>query len=230
VPCRTSLVGAGAAVGSKRPSSLATAAEVSYLVPPPMKRSKRGISPWLLRVWSQGLWQQAALPDHTFTELLEKLRHRALPVQEIGPAMVRLAKPFDPDRIHAAREVVASYLDHPDDWVRHEAMWFLTSWGRMSEYRPQLLQALRHDPDLDNRSYAALCLEHLYRGERNAEVEASLAAVVLDEVADLEVRLSAYGALLEIVKQESGWDFRTDERDLAEVDWAWVRGFAAKTS
>src|SRR5262245_43131907 len=122
--------------------------------------------------------------NRSFTELLERLRQRALSVEEIGPAIVKLAKPFDHDRITAAREVVASYLEHPDAWVRHEAIWFLASWARLPEYRPHVLQAFRTDPDADNRGYAALCLTYLYEGTRSAEAEADLARTVLDGAAD----------------------------------------------
>src|SRR5260370_18784441 len=83
-------------------------------------------------------------------EVLEKLRNKEIPTKEIGPAIVKLGKPFDPEKILTAKDVVATYLNHEDDWVRREAMWFLTSWGRLPEYRPALIRALREDPHLDN--------------------------------------------------------------------------------
>jgi hypothetical protein len=104
-----------------------------------------------------------------WNELLDRLKAEQIPSQEIGSAIVKLGKPFNKERILAAKDVVAAYLNHADAWVRHEAMWFLTSWGRLPEYQAALVHALRCDPDVDNRAYAASCLGTLRKGSKNPE-------------------------------------------------------------
>lgn len=154
--------------------------------------------------------------------LLQKLSRRDLRTDEIGPAIVQLGKPYDEQKILVAKGVVESYLHHTDPWVRHEAMWFLASWGKLIEHQRDIIRALQSDPDSDNRSFAALCLAHLRRGSKDQESTHALRDVVLNQKEDAVVRLSAYGALLEICRNQSGMDYQTYEKDLSEIDWAWV--------
>jgi HEAT repeat protein len=158
-----------------------------------------------------------------WNELLEKLRSRGIPSQEIGRAIVKLGKPFDRQRILSAKDVIASYLNHEDNWVRREAMWFLTSWGRLVEYQPALIHALRNDPFLDNRSYAATCLGALQRGTQNPEAVRALRDTVEDTEEDELVRKYAYRSLLEIVWGDSAPSFSPHDQDLSSIDWDWVR-------
>ena len=160
-----------------------------------------------------------------WNKLLEKLRKNEIPPQEIGSAIVKLGKPFDQKKILAAKDVVAAYLNHENDWVRHEAMWFLTSWGRLPEYQPALVHALRHDPFVDNRSYAATCLGRLRKGSKDLEAIRALKEVLEDDKEDKTVRKEAYGSLLEIAKNQPE-DFRTDEKQLSDIDWNWVSSLA----
>ncbi|HWZ46290.1 MAG TPA: HEAT repeat domain-containing protein [Candidatus Saccharimonadales bacterium] len=160
-----------------------------------------------------------------WNELLEKLRNKEIPVKEIGSAIVKLGKPFDKEKILAAKDVIAGYLNHEDDWVRREAMWFLTSWGRLPEYQPALIHALRCDPDLDNRSYAATCLGRLRKGSKNLEAIRVLKEALEDGQEDELVRKEAYSSLLEIVKDQPE-DFRIHEKQLSDVDWDWVRSLS----
>ncbi len=145
-----------------------------------------------------------------------------MPPEEIAHAIVVVAKPYDSARATAAKDVVASYLDHPNAWVRHEAMWFLTSWAGFVEYEPALLRALREDPDPDNRDAAALFLGHLQRGTGEPEAIRVLSDFVADETRDEVSRLTAYGALLQVAKNERGIDFQTSEKGLAGIDWKWI--------
>ena len=156
-------------------------------------------------------------------EVLEKLKAQKFPTDEIGPAIVKLGKPYNEKRILRAKNVVAAYLKHPDNWVRHEAMWFLGSWGKLRQFQPALIDALQNDPDSDNRDYASLCLAHLLRGTGDLGAIKALKEVVLNEKEDKLVRLSSYGALLEIVDKRSGVDFQANDKDLSDIDWAWVR-------
>jgi hypothetical protein len=161
------------------------------------------------------------LPTHNWNQLLEKLKNGEIPPQEIGSAIVKLGKPFDRGRILAAKDVVAAYLNHENYWARHEAMWFLTSWGRLPEYQPALVRALRHDPFVDNRSYAATCLGRLRKGSKDLEAIRALKEALEDDKEDETVRKEAYGSLLEIAKNQPE-DFRTDEKQLSDIDWNWV--------
>jgi hypothetical protein len=159
-------------------------------------------------------------------DVLECLKSHRIPAEEIGPAIVYLAKPYDPERILAAKEIIATYLNHTDGWVRHEAMWFLTYWGGLKEYQPALIRALRKDPDLDNRSFAASCLGRLQAGLGDAEVVAALKCIVEDESLDQLLRLYAYGALLQVVKGISDLGYSPHDQELSDIDWAWVRSLS----
>lgn len=162
-----------------------------------------------------------------WNELLEKLRNKEIPAKEIGSAIVKLGKPFDQKRILVAKDVVAPYLNHEDDWVRHEAMWFLTSWGRLAEYQPALIHALREDPFVDNRSYAATCLARLQKGTKNPEATRVLKEAVENTQEDELVRKYAYRSLLEVVRNDPGPDFDAADQQLSDIDWDWVESLPA---
>jgi hypothetical protein len=160
--------------------------------------------------------------NQKWEEVLDRLKRGQIPPDQIGHAIVKIGKPFDHARILAAKNTVARYLDHNDSWVRREAMWFLTSWGRLKEYQPALIQALRTDPDLDNRSFAATCLGRLGQGTKDAEVIAALKTTVEDSDLEQLVRLYAYGALLQVVKGIPDLGYSPHEQKLSKVDWEWV--------
>lgn len=160
--------------------------------------------------------------DQKWEDVLGRLKRGQIPSDQIGHAIVRLGKPFDQARVLAAKETVALYLDHNDSWVRHEAMWFLTSWGRLKEYQSALIRALRTDPDPDNRSFAATCLGRLWQGTSDAGVVAALKTAVEDSDLDELVRLYAYGALLQVVKGKSDLEYSPHEHKLSDVNWEWV--------
>jgi HEAT repeats len=161
-------------------------------------------------------------PDEKWEDVLNGLKSGQIPPEQIGHAIVKLGKPFDGARILAAKDTVALYLNHNDSSIRHEAMWFLTSWGRLKEYEPALIRALQTDPDLDNRSYAATCLGRLRQGTNDAGAVAVLKAAVEDKDLDQLVRLYAYGALLQVVKGISDLGYSPHEHKLSDVDWGWV--------
>jgi hypothetical protein len=168
--------------------------------------------------------------EQGWEEVLERLKNRRIPRNEIAHAIVRLGKPFDQARILAAKDTVALLLDDSDSWVRHEAMWFLTTWGKLKEYQPALIRALRTDPDLDNRSFAATCLGRLQEGTSDADAVAALKAAVEEESMDQLVRLSAYGALLQVVKGISDLGFSPHDCTLSDIDWKWVRSLSQITA
>jgi HEAT repeats len=163
-----------------------------------------------------------ANPRQSWDDVLDQLKNGRIPVEQIGPAIVKLGKPFKSARILAAKDTVALYLDHTDSWVRHEAMWFLTAWGNLKEYQPALISALRTDPDNDNRSFAATCLGRLREGTTDAEAVAALKATVEDKTQDEFVRLYAYSALRQVVHGISHLAYSPHEHKLSDVDWEWI--------
>jgi hypothetical protein len=172
------------------------------------------------------LFKNTSLGTREWNELLVKLRNQEVPSPDIGSAIVKLGKPFDKDRILEAKDVVARYLNHEEPWARREAMWFLASWGRLPEYQPALVHALRHDPDIDNRAYAASCLGTLRKGSKNSEVIRALKEALEDTQEDELVRKYAYRSLLEIVKNDPESSFSPNDKQLSDIDWDWVRSLS----
>src|SRR5712671_2096903 len=166
------------------------------------------------------------LGTREWNELLEKLKNQQIPSPEIGSAIVKLGKPFDKGRILAAKDVVASYLNHEEPWVRREAMWFLTSWGGLQEYSRALIHALQNDPLPDNRAYAASSLGVLFKGSKNSEAIKALRLTLEDTNEEELVRKYAYRSLLQIAKDEPTVDFPPHERQLSDIDWQWVTSIA----
>jgi hypothetical protein len=173
---------------------------------------------------------QEFLDGQRWEDVLERLKNHQIPPEQISHAIVNLGKPFDRARILAAKDTVALYLDHSDNWVRHEAMWFLTAWGKLKEYQAAVIRALRTDPDPDNRSFAATCLGRLQEGTGDADAVAALKAVVEDETQEQLVRLYAYGALLQVVNGVSGAAYSPHEHKLSDIDWGWVRSLSRTTT
>ncbi|HKW15982.1 MAG TPA: HEAT repeat domain-containing protein [Terriglobales bacterium] len=159
----------------------------------------------------------------SWESVLDQLKHHLLTHEDIGSAIVRLGKPFDCAKILAAKEIVAAYLNDPNNWVRHEALWFLTCWGRLKEYQPALIAALRSDPEADNRSFAATCLGRLQEGTSDRGAVSALKASVEDQSEDELVRLHAYRGLLQVAKGISDTSYTPHDHKLSEIDWQWVR-------
>ncbi len=158
-----------------------------------------------------------------WNELLAKLKNKEIPTDQIGHTIVKLGKPFAQWKIQKAKTVVASYADHTDSRVRQEVLWFLTSWGKLREYEPLLIRALRHDSDEDNRNFAALFLAQLLRRSADREAIRALRQCVEDASEDRPVRLQAYASLLELVCGEIEHKFSSYEKELEDIDWNWVR-------
>ena len=167
------------------------------------------------------------LDETAWASILEKLRHRTLPPDSIHKAIVQLGKPYDERRIQRATDVVATYLNDGDEWVRHEAMWFLVSWGRLPEFQEQAVSMMLHDTCEDNRGYAANCLGVLKAGSLDPNLLEVLRAVVSNEQEDESVRLKAYAAMLKVaVLQISAgdlFDFEIGRKRLQDVDWKLVQ-------
>ena len=161
------------------------------------------------------------LSDDDWQQLLTRLNEGQIPDEEIGSTIVHLAKPFDSRRAQIATPTIVRYLDHPNSWARHEAMWFLR-WTGLVNYKTVLIHALKSDSDADNRGYAALCLAHLLHGTSDSDAVNALRAKVMDESEDENVRVNSYGALIEIVTNRSGGEFFAKFADSKNFDWDWV--------
>jgi hypothetical protein len=161
------------------------------------------------------------LSDQEWRLLFTKLANKRIPDEEIGSAIVHLAKPFDAARVEKAKDTILGYLNHPHAYARHEAMWFVR-WAKLVNHKPALIHALEGDQDSDNRGFAALCLAQLLRGTSDQEAIQALKGKVLDTVEEEHVRLDSYGALLEIAQNRSGGDFLSQVANIDSVDWKWV--------
>jgi hypothetical protein len=162
-----------------------------------------------------------SLSDQKWQDLFTELVNKRIPDEEIGSAIVHLAKPFDAVRVETAKDTILGYLDHPHAYARHEAMWFIR-WAKLVNHKTALIHALQADPDSDNRGFAALCLAQLLRGTSDHGATQALKGKVLDTAEEELVRLDSYGALLEIAENRSGSDFFSGAANIQSVDWKWV--------
>jgi hypothetical protein len=170
----------------------------------------------------------AYLDDRNWNGLLHDLQHRRVPSESVHTAIVRLAKPYDEQRIWRAKDVVAYFLNDNDPWVRHEALWFLASWGRLTEYEPQAVEMMLHDPFEDNRGFAANCLGILRAKHGEGGTLDVLRVVVLNEREAEQVRVKAYAAMRKIAGGDAPlslvdlFDFEIGGKRLHDIDWSWV--------
>jgi HEAT repeats len=166
------------------------------------------------------------LDSASWETILDELRSGTIPPGQIHTAIVRLGKPLDRRKIEKAKDAVSAYLEHPNPWIRHEALWFLGSWGRLREYEPQIIKALRFDPDEDNRSFAAFCLGTLEAGRNDPKVLRALKDVVLEPNEAEIVRVNSFAAMLEVagrkIDRSEFFALQTGARGLSDIDWQWV--------
>ncbi|MGH9521406.1 MAG: HEAT repeat domain-containing protein [Terriglobales bacterium] len=151
------------------------------------------------------------------------MKRRELPPDDVARAIVVLAKPFDEYRISAAKEAVAAQLSHDDAWVRHEAVWFLGSWARLHEYKSAILNVMEHDPDADNRGYAASCIGVLARGSHDQESVEHLKTLLMNDHEDPLIRQYAFRSLLQVAGDERGDIYSPHDQALTDADWQWVK-------
>lgn len=174
------------------------------------------------------------LDSASWNELLDALARGAIAPEQVHTAIVRLGKPLDKDRIQIAKHVVSRYLEHPDPWVRHEALWFLGSWGRLREFEPAIIRALRSDPVDDNREFAAACLGILEFGQNEPHVLKALRESVLNPGEAESVRLTSYAAMLEVTGVNIGKkdlsDFQMGRKLISDINWKWVEDTANQRS
>ena len=151
--------------------------------------------------------------------------------KQICAAIGTIGKPYDAAVISTHAALVAKYLIHPDHVVRHQAIWFLGSWGHLSEYEPLIQERAFTDSDVYNRAYAALCLGTLLKHKKDSAPARVLLTFVEDENEEMEVRLSAYSGLLFAWNRSESSAFLLSGRSLSEKDQefltdihAWIEG------
>lgn len=152
---------------------------------------------------------------------------------EICRAIVGIAKPYDAHVIGASAALVATFLDHPDPSVRHEAIWFLGSWGHLPEYASRIHGTACMDSDVYNRAFAAKSLGSILKQDKCSALTKLILAFVEDEQEEIEVRLSAYSGLLYAWNMPDDFLFLVGEKTISEVDpefltelQAWIQGKA----
>jgi hypothetical protein len=165
------------------------------------------------------------LTDSEWTRLLGDIKAGRFSGQQLAHNIAVLAKPADHGRIDRAKYIVAQYVDDPDDWVRHEVLWFFL-WGHLREFRSAIADRLRDDRNADNRAYAATCLGRLCKDSQDAAICERLAKSILAPDEDPTVRTSAYAALLLVVRGDEAVPmarkFEFDELGLDDIDVDWV--------
>jgi hypothetical protein len=162
------------------------------------------------------------LAQGDWKSLLEELKDGTLQDEQIGHAIVQIAKPLDGNRVLLAKDTILGYLNHPNDWARHEVLWFI-NWAKLLECKGKLISALQSDPTPDNRGFAALSLAHMLAGTSDDEAVKELKTKLLDTSEEKFVRLDCYGALLEIVLNQTATGFYSGSLDIDKIDWDWVR-------
>jgi len=159
------------------------------------------------------------------------LESRAAEPKEICAVIVGIGKPYDAEVIRSHAALVATYLVHDDNVVRHQAIWFLGSWGHLPEYTSRIDYTANMDPDVYNRAYAAKSLGSILKHAKDASVTRSLLAFVEDEQEETEVRLSAYSGLLYAWNRADSLAFLIGDKAISDVDreflnqlHAWTQG------
>lgn len=165
--------------------------------------------------------------------LLKMMNEGAIPNNLLAKAIVRVAKPFNQLRIEKVKASVASCLKNSDSLVRHEAIWFLGCWAKLKEYEPQLIEALLHDPDPDNRGFAATCIGALGKNTKEGVLLTCLASVVRCETEPEHVRVKAYAGLLNVAGRNDmtspeEFEFSIGRHSLKDIDWKWVDSLVSR--
>jgi HEAT repeat protein len=140
----------------------------------------------------------------------------------------------DPDRILEAlgnvskgdvenlASAIAGLLDHEDADVREEAARALFVVGKNSEYRSQAMDLLRYDLDVAVRSAAAYgAAATSSPATRDGDVEV-LVSIIRDNNENVEVRRSAYEALLILFRRTSFPAMNQVFNPLQDIDWQWL--------
>lgn len=142
-------------------------------------------------------------------------------------AITRLGKPFDRAQILRASPLVATYLEHENFLVRHQAVWFLGCWGRVPAFISSIIRAAQCDVDMDNRAYAANCAGQILKSNRDGSAIKELRQIALSENEEPEVRSAAYAALLYACYGEKGssraggFEAR-GSKSIADFDLPWL--------
>lgn len=152
---------------------------------------------------------------------------RNLDSEAICTAITRLGKPYEEQQVRRAAPLVHKYLHHDSHLVRHQAIWFLGSWGKLYGYLSSIIQSAQSDADDYNRAFAARCAGIILESHRDAEASKALLRLAIAEGEEPDVRIAAYGALLCASFGKAGWnrarEFEpTGSKSVADFDLAWL--------
>jgi hypothetical protein len=164
--------------------------------------------------WEAAYWLLSAKEDPSDSEA-------------ICAAITRLGKPFDEMKARRAAPLVSTYLHHEDFVVRYQAIWFLGCWGKLREYLSLVLESAQSDAETDNRAFAARCVGRILKTYPDANVIKVLLHMATDEGEEADVRVAAYGALLNAFYRTDGTS-RAQEftpmggKGVPDFDIAWL--------
>jgi HEAT repeat protein len=118
---------------------------------------------------------------------------------------------------------IARLLDHPDPYIREEAVRILVTRWKEETYRGRAAEMLISDEAPDVRGAAAYALAAVANDATRIEDTKLLCGVLLNSHEEPNVRGAAYDALLIMYRNPA---FPTKMRDFdpdLDVDWQWVR-------
>jgi HEAT repeat protein len=151
------------------------------------------------------------------------LESKAATPEQIIQAIVQIGKPLDETVVKKTAALIASYLHHDDFLVRYQAIWFLSSWGRLPEYISEVIKAAKQDPNVDNRAFAARSAGLVLKKQKDKAALQSLAAMVEDQNEEPEVRTAAYSALLRTWNKREARDFEPmGDKSVEDIEVAWL--------
>jgi len=135
----------------------------------------------------------------SYREDVQARLKKATTPDALGQTIVAISKGQDDrTKMEEIRDIIATFLDHPDDYVRHEALLCLgVSWG-FAEYKERYIKMLGDDISEQNRWTAASSLGSSLKGTKDPEALRALALTVSNESELSIVRATAYAALIRV--------------------------------
>jgi HEAT repeat protein len=143
--------------------------------------------------------------------------------------LLRAISRLSDDKRQAASRAIANLLRHTDPDVRQEALRKLVVHWQDPNYRTDAREALLHDDDEGVRGTAAFGIACLSNEASREEDTALLLPLVKDQRLGIDLRVSAYEALL-LVHGRKDLPPLTSEVNLArEIDWHWMAELEKRT-
>lgn len=143
----------------------------------------------------------------------------SMPVVELIKALGGL----DPDAATRRAGQIEVLLHHDDPDVREEAARALFVRAKHGEERETLVAMLTNDPAIEVRCVAAYGLAATSAPGSLSADSRLLASIVENEGEDLEVRGSAYDALLILHRRAAFPSKKHQFNPARDIDWEWMR-------